>query len=139
MILFGAHAGLTTAEVLALCWSDLQLTEGSVYLKKRQLPMSDELYRAVLPLAEQLGGGALFGQALPVFDFADQNALRARVFALCLKANVSYRAWRGLRHSAGLRFYRQSGNLEAVARLLGVENHHLVRMYQDVSSTAEPN
>ena len=132
LILFGAHVGLTTAEVLGLKWSDLALSEGSVVLKDRQLRLTEVLYRTLQPLSEQQGGGVLFTTQWPVFDYSDQNALRAAIFALCLKANVPYRAWRGLRHAAGVRYYRESGNLEQVAQLLGVENHHLVKMYQDV-------
>ncbi len=133
MLLFGAHAGLTTAEVLALRWSDLSLTGETVVLTDRELPLSPELSRVLYPLAEQEGGGVLFATDNPIFEFQDQNALRARMFSLCLKANVPYRAWRALRHAAGLRFYRESGDLEQVARRLGVENHHLVRMYREVT------
>ena len=136
LILFGAHAGLTTAEVLALKWSDLALSEGAVILKDRRLELSETLYRTLQPFSEQQGGGALFATQRPVFEFTDQNALRAAIFALCLKANVPYRAWRGLRHAAGVRYYRENGNLEQVAQLLGVDNHHLVKMYQEVAASA---
>ena len=133
MLLFGAHVGLTTAEVLALKWSDISPSSGTATLIDRQLVLSTDLYRLLHPLAERQGGGALFTSDQPIFEFPDQNALRARIYTLCLKANVPYRAWRGLRHAAGLRYYQQTGNLEQVAKLLGVENHHLVRMYQEVS------
>lgn len=131
LILLGAHAGLTTAEVLALKWSDLSLQTGTIQLPDRQLVMSDDLYRTVQPYAEKQGGGVLFVRSVPVFEFQDQNALRARVYALCLKANVPYRAWRGLRHAAGLRLYRETGDLNQVAAQMGVENPHLVAMYRD--------
>ena len=131
LILLGAHSGLTTAEILALKWPDLSLQAGTVQLPDRQLTMSDDLYRMVQPYAEKQGGGVLFVRPVPVFDFPDQNALRARIYALCLKANVPYRAWRGLRHAAGLRLYRQTGDLNQVAAQMGVENPHLVAMYRD--------
>lgn len=130
LILLGAHAGLTTAEVLALKWPDLSLQGGTVHLPDRQLHMSEALYRAIQPYAEQRGGGALFVRPVPVFDFLDQNALRAKIYALCQRANVPYRAWRGLRHAAGLRLYQQTGDLNVVAAQMGVENPHLVAMYR---------
>ncbi|WP_424952820.1 tyrosine-type recombinase/integrase [Deinococcus sp.] len=137
MLLFGAHVGLTTAELLALSWPDISLTEGTATLLDRRLVLSDELYRVLQPLAERQGGGVFFSVTAPIFEFADQNALRAQIYGLCLRANVPYRAWRGLRHAAGLRFYRQTGDLQQVARQLGVENHHLVRMYREVSVREE--
>ncbi|MGY2895357.1 integrase/recombinase XerC [Deinococcus sp. UYEF24] len=131
LILLGAHVGLTTAEVLALKWPDLSLQTGTVQLPDRQLTMSNDLYRMVQPYAKKQGGGALFARPVPVFEFQDQNALRARIYALCLKANVPYRAWRGLRHAAGLRLYRETKDLNQVALQMGVENPHLVVMYRD--------
>jgi integrase/recombinase XerC len=133
LILLGAHAGLTTAEVLALKWTDLSLQAGTVQLPDRLLTMSEDLYRTVQPYAEKQGGGVLFVRPVPVFDFVDQNALRARIYLLCMKANVPYRAWRGLRHAAGLRLYRQIGDLNQVAAQMGVENPHLVAMYRDAA------
>jgi integrase/recombinase XerC len=132
LLLLGAHAGLTTAEVLALKWTDVEQLSGTIQLSDRQVPLSPELERALKPISAQQGGGVLFTTANPVFDFGDQNALRASIYALCLKANVPYRAWRGLRHAAGVKMFRESGNLDLVARQLGVDNPHLVRMYQDV-------
>jgi integrase/recombinase XerC len=137
LILLGAHAGLTTAEVLALKWPDLSLQAGTVQLPDRLLTMSEDLYRTVQPYAEKQGGGVLFVRPVPVFDFVDQNALRARIYLLCMKANVPYRAWRGLRHAAGLRLYRQTGDLNQVALQMGVENPHLVAMYRDAAQQQE--
>ena len=133
MLLLGCEAGLSTAELLGLKWPDLLLPAGTIQLSRRQVPISPALSRVLAPFSEQQGGGVLFSRAAPVFELPDQNALRAGVYLLCLKANVPYRAWRGLRHAAGVRFFRQTGNLEQVARLMGVENVHLVRMYQEVA------
>ena len=133
MLLLGCEAGLSTAELTGLKWPDLSLPAGTIQLERRQVPISPALSRVLAPFSEQQGGGALFSRAVPVFELADQNALRAVVYLLCLKANVPYRAWRGLRHAAGVRFFRQTGSLEQVARLMGVENVHLVRMYREVA------
>ncbi|GGJ70094.1 hypothetical protein GCM10008939_13110 [Deinococcus aquiradiocola] len=134
MLLLGAHSGLTTAEVLALRWTHVSFTDGTLTLPDRTVPISMDLERVLRPHAEQVGGGALFSTPTPVVDFPDQNQLRARVFTLCLKANVTYQAWRGLRHAAGRRYYRQLRSIEQVAARLGVENPHLVRMYAEEQS-----
>ena len=133
MLLLGCEAGLSTAELIGLKWTDLSLSAGVLQVGERQVPISSALSRVLRPLSEQQGGGVLFVKAAPVFEIQDQNALRASIYTLCLKANVPYRAWRGLRHAAGVRFFQQTGSLEQVARLMGVENVHLVRMYQEVA------
>jgi len=48
---------------------------------------------------------------------------------LCRRAKVTYRGLHSLRHHAGTRLYRETDNLDAVARLLGHSSLETARVY----------
>lgn len=57
------------------------------------------------------------------------HAVRARFYELCRDANVTYRAWRALRHHYALRLWRATRDPELVADQLGVTSLKAVQAY----------
>lgn len=103
LVLLGAHGGLTGPEVLGLRFEALRLWEGELEVGGRVIPGSAELLGALAEWGRQCGHTALFAARGPVFDLASPFLLRQRIFRLCRRANVPYRAWQALRNAAGLR------------------------------------
>lgn len=117
LVLLGAHGGLTGPEVLDLRFEALRLWQGELEVEGRVIPGSAELLEALKTWGHQRGHTALFTARGPVFDLASAFLLRQRVFRLCLRANVPYRAWQALRNSAGLRLLGLVEREEAQAQL----------------------
>jgi integrase/recombinase XerD len=130
LVLLGAHGGLMTHEVLDLHWAHVRLVEGELEVHGRRVHTSDELHGALRTYAATRGVGDLFSSPDKVFDIEHPNSLRSRLYKLCKRANVEYKAWRALRHHAGLRLYRLSGDAELVRRELGLSHLQLIQPYQ---------
>ncbi|MFC4427213.1 tyrosine-type recombinase/integrase [Deinococcus navajonensis] len=103
LMLLGAHAGLTGPEVLSLKFEDLDLTQGTLRTTGRTLEASEDLLRALEQWGRQRGHTALFEASGPVFELQTSFTLRKKLFVLCQRAGVTYRAWQALRNTAGLR------------------------------------
>lgn len=117
LVLLGAHAGLTGPEVLALQFEDLDLRRGTLRTTGRTLEASNELLQALEEWARRRGHTALFGASGPVFELQHSFALRKKIFLLCQRANVPYRAWQALRNAAGLRLLHSTQDLQPHRRL----------------------
>lgn len=128
LVLACAHGGLRISEALALTWAAVDAGNDSVAVtgkggKVRSVAVSASLTDALAALrAEQ---GSTFGR---VFPFG-QDAARERLQRLCRRAGVTYRGWHSLRHHAGTRLYRETDNLDAVARHLGHSSLETARVY----------
>jgi integrase/recombinase XerC len=132
LVLLCAHAGLRIAEALALQWADVDLPRSRLRVtagkgrKARTVSLSTTLVEALLavprpgPQAAVVGGRS--GET-----YADPTVPRRRLRRLCEKAGVTYLGFHSLRHSAGTRLARQTGNLQLVAAHLG---------HSDVSTAA---
>jgi len=103
LVLLGAHGGLTGPEVLKLTFKDLDLTSGTLRTTNRTVNISEDLRTALEQWGRQRGHTALFNATGRVFDIEAQFFLRKRLFFLCRRAGVTYRAWQALRNAAGLR------------------------------------
>ncbi|ADV65836.1 tyrosine-type recombinase/integrase [Deinococcus maricopensis] len=130
LVLLGAHGGLTTSEVLSVHWSQIQLQRGELIVHGRAVHASEELLEALRAYARTQGVGDLFTSEARVFDIEGPTALRSQLYRLCKAANVSYRAWRALRHYAGLRLYLLTGNAERVRQELGLVTLQLTEPYR---------
>ncbi|MBB5234002.1 tyrosine-type recombinase/integrase [Deinococcus budaensis] len=117
LVLLGAHGGLTGPEVLELRFEALRLWQGDLEVGGRVIPGSAELLEALARWGHQRGHTALFSAQGPVFDLASAFLLRQRIFRLCRRANVPYRAWQALRNAAGLRLLGLVEREEAQAQL----------------------
>ncbi|WP_027483742.1 tyrosine-type recombinase/integrase [Deinococcus pimensis] len=130
LVLLGAQVGLATGDIVSLRWSHVQLTRGELRVHGRLVHTSDEVLGALRAYAATRGVGDLFGSDEQVFEFEHPNSLRSRLYRLCKAANVEYRAWRALRHHAGLRLYRLTNDAELVRRELGLSTLQLTEPYQ---------
>lgn len=120
LVLLGAHGGLSAPEIVHLRWEDVVLIEGRVRLSGREVEASDELHRALTAFGKARGHTVLFGTTGRVFDFPAPREVRAALYWLCRRANVTYRAWHALRHHAALRAAERTGSAEEAARFLGL-------------------
>jgi integrase len=115
LVLLGAHAGLRVSEACALEWADVMIDAQAIKIrngkggKPRTVSISARLAHALTLLERDSG---------LVLDLGAQGA-RAALRRLCSSAGVTYQAVHSLRHQAGTRLYRQTGDLKAVAKHLG--------------------
>jgi integrase len=115
LILLGAHAGLRVSEACTLEWADVMIDAQAIKIrngkggKPRTVSISTRLAQALTVLERDSG---------LVLDLGAQGA-RAALRRLCSSAGVTYQAVHSLRHQAGTRLYRQTGDLKAVAKHLG--------------------
>lgn len=126
LVLLGAHAGLRVSEACELTAADLDLAAGQLRVrlgkggKQRTVALSRRL-QAALATLELAPGASVLGVGV--------NGARAALRRLCKRAGVDYRAAHALRHSSGTRLYRDTGDLETVARHLGHANLETSRVY----------
>ncbi|GBF07843.1 integrase domain protein SAM domain protein [Deinococcus aerius] len=126
LVLLGADAGLTTGETARLCWEDLDLAGDHLRVHGREIVASERLTDALRAWAAR-GEGVLYARG-SLFSLTD-HAIRARLYKLCRKANVEYRAWRALRHRYALRLWQETGDPQRVADQLGLGTLIAVRPY----------
>ena len=125
LLLLCAHAGLRLQEALRLEWADIDLPGRKLTVrngkggKTRRVKLSASLVQALRQWGR--GKGVLFGTS--------PTAARKRLLRLCKRANVEYKGYHALRHTAGPRLYRETRNLDAVARHLGHANLETTRAY----------
>jgi integrase len=116
LVLLAAHGGLRNGEECDLRWDEVFLDAQRIRVlngkggKPRTVSISLRLAQALTTLGPKPGK--------KVLDLGPQGA-RAAMRRLCAKAGVTYQAVHSLRHQAGTRLYRQTGNLKAVAKHLG--------------------
>ena len=124
LILLCGHAGLRIAEALALRWPDIDLPHSRLRVtagkgrKDRTVILSASLVAALQALqpSEDQAHVICGAEGLP---FADPTVPRRHLQRLCRQAGVTYLGFHSLRHSAGTRLARQTGNLQLVAAHLG--------------------
>jgi integrase/recombinase XerC len=124
LVLLSAHGGLRVSEACALEGQDV--SAGSIRVRRgkggkpRTVAISTRLEAALEALTPRPGIGVL--------GLTAQGA-RAALRRLCTRSGVTYRGIHALRHSAGTRVYRETGDLENVARHLGHASLETARVY----------
>jgi integrase len=124
LILLCGHAGLRIAEALDLRWTDIDLPHGRLRVtagkgrKDRTVILSASLLAALRAL-EPAGDQAHVICSIEGLPFADPTVPRRHLQRMCRQAGVTYLGFHSLRHSAGTRLARQTGNLQLVAAHLG--------------------
>lgn len=129
LILLCAHGGLRISEALNLTWDMIDIQGGQMNVngkggKQRTVRLSRSLRRALYDWKRQaqvMGHEKVIG--------ASQTAARERLQRLCREAGVRYLGWHAMRHYAGTRLTRQTGNLEYAARHLGHASIETTRVY----------
>ena len=130
VVLFGAHGGLRVAEMLNLKWSDIDLAERTIIVrhgkggKRRTVNMSESLAGLLTSVAANIETGSSY-----VLPFRSRITARERLVRACHKAHVPFRGLHALRHSAGTRLQRETGNLSLVADHLGHATLDMARNY----------
>jgi integrase len=124
LILLCAHGGLRIAEALSLCWQDVDLQHSVLRVsagkgrKARTVRLSATLLAALKAMRPTHTQGPVIVAAGGV-AYADPTVPRRRLRRLCAEAGVTYMSFHSLRHTAGTRLARESGNLQLVAAHLG--------------------
>lgn len=118
IVLLGSHAGLRVSEMLALGWEDVDHRAGELVVrhgkggKEAAVAMSVKLSAALLTYrrAQEAAGEA----SDHVLELRSQFGVFNRLRRLCERAEISFKGVHALRHSAGTRLYRQTGDLGQV-------------------------
>ncbi len=132
LLLLGAHAGLRVSEMLALRWDEVDLGQRRLLVRagkggKDALVSLTPKLTETLRAAERL---ALAGDRRPtVLALRSQYGVYRRLRRLCERAEVRFRGVHGLRHSAGTRLYRQTGDLGQVQDHLRHATLDMARRY----------
>ncbi|GGR18797.1 tyrosine-type recombinase/integrase [Deinococcus ruber] len=137
LILLGAHGGLTGPEVVHLRWEHFDAQQGQLQVAQRTLRLDEPLHPALRVYGASQGHGDLFAAQGPIFSYSTDHQLRAFLFNVCIRANVSYRGWRALRNAAGLRLLELTGDPKQVAETLGLTTLKATEPWQKLSAAAE--
>ena len=132
LLLLGAHAGLRVSEMLALRWDEVDLKEQRLLVRGGKGD-KDALVGLTPKLRETLRAAERFALASDrrrtVLSLRSQNGVYRRLRRLCERAGVRFRGVHGLRHSAGTRLYRQTGDLGQVQDHLRHATLDMARRY----------
>ena len=125
LILLGAHGGLRISEAVGLRARDVDFESGSARIpgkggKVRIVRLSRRCVEALRVLEAR-------GEER--FVVLTVHGARASMRRLCLLAGVTYMGTHSLRHQSGTRLYRQTNDLEMVARHLGHAKLDTSRIY----------
>jgi integrase len=125
LILLGSHGGLRISETVGLRGQDVDLEGGQARVlgkggKVRVVRLSRRCCEALRELGVAKGDR---------FVELTVHGARAVMRRLCAQAGVTYMGTHSLRHQAGTRLYRQTNDLEMVARHLGHVELETARIY----------
>ncbi len=143
VVLLGAHAGLRISEMTALRWRDLDVDKGELRVasgkggKAGRVRMTRRL-RTALDELRALGSGPKRQRDPELVLPWGTDRTRRRFRALCPRAGVDYDSAgvHGLRHGAGTRYYRQTGDLGRVAAHLRHADIQTTRIYAKIDANA---
>ena len=133
IVLLGAHAGLRVSEMLALTWDDVDVAGRELLIRAgkgnksalvgltSKLAAELEQHRRV-----RLSEGAF---TATVLTLRSQYGIYRRLRVLCERANVRFKGIHALRHAAGTRLYRQTGDLGQVQDHLRHATLDMARRY----------
>jgi len=132
-ILLGAHAGLRVSEMLGLEWDDVDLGGRELLVRAGKgnktalvqmtpkLAVEMEAWRRV-----SLAAGITAG---PLLRLRSQFGIYRRLRLLAERANVRFKGIHALRHAAGTKLYRQTGDLGQVQDHLRHATLDMARRY----------
>lgn len=130
LVLLGAHAGLRASEAMALRWADVDLERRELVVqagkggKKRTVPLSRRIVRALRQLRDAETSDYVY-----VLPYRTRKRAWERIRNLAEHAGVEPRGLHSLRHAAGTRLAKQTGDLQMTARLLGHAQLETTRIY----------
>lgn len=133
ILLLGSHGGLRVSEMLRLTWADVDLRGGELRVvegkgsKTARVTLSPKLAEALLTYrrAMELSGD----QREHVLELRSQFGVFNRLRKVCERAEVDFKGVHALRHAAGTRLYRQTGDLGQVQDHLRHSTLDMARHY----------
>lgn len=140
ILLLGAHGGLRVSEMIALTWRDVDLRIAELNVVDSDsgdgvaVAVSPKLGAALLAYRHELEVAGV--ERTDVLELRSQYGVFNRLRRLCERAEVEFKGVHALRHSAGTRLYRQTGDLLLVQAHLRHATLDMVRHY--ASSEHQP-
>lgn len=139
VVLLGAHAGLRIGEMAELRWQDVDLLEGTLFVrngkggKSARVSLTRRLRDALDELRSTGTSDHRQRDADLVLPWGADHT-RRRFRRLCSRAGVDYATAgvHGLRHGAGTKYYRQTHDLGRVAAHLRHADIQTTRIYAKV-------
>lgn len=133
ILLLGSHAGLRVSEMLRLTWEDVDLKGGELRViegkgnKTAHVTVSPKLAEGLLTYrrARELAGT----MTTHVLELRSQFGVFNRLRRLSERAEVTFKGVHALRHAAGTRLYRQTGDLGQVQDHLRHSTLDMARHY----------
>lgn len=137
LLLLGAHAGLRVSEMLDLTWAAVDLANGELTVsggkggKTAAVLLSPRLaheltaYRRVVESAVD----TVLSPDSRVLTLRSQYGVYNRLRRLCGRAGVDFKGVHALRHAAGTKLYRQTGDLGQVQDHLRHSTLDMARRY----------
>lgn|SRR5690554_1649434 len=133
ILLLGSHGGLRVSEMLSLTWDDVDLKGGELRVvegkgaKTARVAVSPKLAEGlhVYKRAMEASGEA----RETVLELRSQFGIYNRLRRLCDRAEVTFKGVHALRHAAGTRLYRQTGDLGQVQDHLRHSTLDMARHY----------
>lgn len=132
VLLLGAHAGLRVSEMLAMRWEDVDLDERRLLVRagKGGKDALVSLTPKLLAALREAGRRTLVADRRPtVLRLRSQYGVYRRLRRLCDRAEVRFRGVHALRHAAGTKLYRQTGDLGQVQDHLRHATLDMARRY----------
>ena len=133
ILLLGAHGGLRVSEMLALTWRDVDLRAGELMVADDDgaagstVTISPKLGAALLAYRHDLEVAGV--ERNTVLELRSQYGVFNRLRNICARAEVDFKGVHALRHSAGTRLYRQTGDPLLVQAHLRHAGLDMVRQY----------
>ena len=133
ILLLGAHAGLRVSEMLRLRWDEVDLTRRELLVqggkggKSAVVTLTPKLAEGLLTYRRAGDASSTLGET--VLELRSQYGVFNRVRRLCGRAEVDFKGVHALRHSAGTRLYRQTGDLGQVQDHLRHATLDMARRY----------
>lgn len=133
ILLLGSHGGLRVSEMLSLNWADVDLRAGELRVvegkggKTAHVTISPKLAEALLTYRRAMEAGGHPREE--VLELRSQFGVFNRLNRLCQRAEVTFKGVHALRHAAGTRLYRQTGDLGQVQDHLRHSTLDMARHY----------
>jgi integrase/recombinase XerC len=133
IVLLGAHGGLRVSEMLALAWDDVDVAGREILVREGKggktalVALSPKL---AAELEQHRRERLAKGPFSPlVLTLRSQYGIYRRLRLLCERAHVRFKGIHALRHAAGTRLYRQTGDLGQVQDHLRHATLDMARRY----------
>ena len=150
MLLLGAHAGLRVGEMVRLRWEDVDLRSGTLRVRpaspgpgrregaedgdeeREEVVISPRLAAELSSYAREVERDPVARHRAEVLELRSQYGVYNRLRRLCQRAQVEFKGVHALRHAAGKRLYRQTGDLALVQEHLRHRASDMARRYAAV-------